>query len=279
MRRGTQGKAVVRNDSGQLIGVNLGADFTAEHEWGIDSLRELFGIDDNEIGLQRRLITRLPERHITFDAVTIKSTDYSGKRRKTVKATWWGLVCFAYAALAKETPIITEDVLRRCELTPYGEDDFFGSWDGRSFGFIAKNENVVREIAEAFDRLDICLGLFGGKTVNPFSRSGLGILIASRVPAEVSTGWADADLDARRLKEAAAATGIVDRLRDAGCRYYALSPRWQDGDSQRGKHPVIFWLNPSDQQANDHGWFTVEELDQWIAGKGPIPKKRSAAGN
>jgi hypothetical protein len=46
-----------------LIGVNLGADFTSEHEWGIKGIKQLFGIEpkDTDFGLKRRKITRVPD--------------------------------------------------------------------------------------------------------------------------------------------------------------------------------------------------------------------------
>jgi hypothetical protein len=32
-------------------------------------------------------------------------------------------------------------------------------------------------------------------------------------------------------------------------------------------------FNPSLLKDNDSGWFTVEQLEEWIEGKGPIPKE------
>ena len=77
----------------------------------------------------------------------------------------------------------------------------------------------------------------------------------------------------------AAATGIEEVLKKAGKRYYALSPRWaasikgtKNGEVET-KYGVVFWLNPCDQYKNNYGHFTVEELQQWAKGEGPIPKK------
>ena len=59
-------------------------------------------------------------------------------------------------------------------------------------------------------------------------------------------------------------------LEKAKCRYYALSLRWKDDD----KKEVIFWLNPMEQDKNNFGWFTVEDLKDWAKGKGKIPMKK-----
>lgn len=92
--------------------------------------------------------------------------------------------------------------------------------------------------------------------------------------------------DAIALRQASDETGIVAKLKatqahsqagyiEGGCRWYALSPRWLSEKEKKAnitKYPVIYWLNPEFQHRTNCGWFTVENLEQWIEGKGPIPK-------
>lgn len=68
----------------------------------------------------------------------------------------------------------------------------------------------------------------------------------------------------------------IKKLKEANCRYFACSPKWSheikstaDGEIKT-KYPVIFWLNPMEQDRNSYGWFTVENLELWTQGKGPI---------
>lgn len=271
MRRGSHGKAVHRDADGKLIGVNLGADFTSEHEWGISGIREAYGIDDNAIGLDRRLIKNVPGKKLVRGSPNLFVVDYSGKRAKRIKRTWHGLVSSRY-----ETQLgadITPDSIVRCELQPFGSETFFGAWDDGSFGFLSAEGDVVDEIWDAIHAKNLCIGLFNPIGQNPFSRSGLGLLIASRIPSPVVQLWVDSDTDAKRLESESAATGIAQRLENAGLRYFALRPRWRSNDDGRSTaHPVIYWLNPMNQDENDYGWFTVEELDQWIYGRGPVVK-------
>lgn len=273
MRRGNQGKAVHRAPDGKLIGVNLGADFTSEHEWGIADLRRKFGVDCNQVGVDGRIIRQVPREHILFDAVTIGIDDYSGKRRKTSKQTWWGLVCCTYPLDVMRQPTLTAEFVKQSELMPYCLDgEMIGSWDERSFGVLCKDETTVRELSDAMDKLDLCLGLFNPTPTNPFSRSGLGLLIASRIPDTIKTAWSEADQGSRDLQAASDATGINDRLRVAGKTFYALRPSWNENGAKTN-YKVVFWLNPCEQDRNNYGWFTVEQLDEWIKGRGPIPKK------
>ena len=117
-----------------------------------------------------------------------------------------------------------------------------------------------------------------------FENAGLQIVIASQIPADGEEMLRSTQVDVFNLKKSAAATGISDRLKEAECRYYALSPKWKkdfnvvvrDDEDERLKtaHDIVFWLNPMEQQQNNSGWYTVEQLDEWIKGTGPIPRKR-----
>lgn len=273
MRRGNQGKAVIRlEDEKTLLGVNLGADFTAEHEWGIEKLRRTYGINNELDGIDGRLISRAPTDRIVRGAVSL------GKP----KVKWHALVSFSSPYHKEHNATFDKELVNRLELTPYGDGEIHGAWDDSSFGLLAKDESLVGELSEAIDRLDLCIAILGALKDNPFSRPGLCLLIASRIPKVVAAHWLESDLDRKRLIAASEATGIEDRLQKAGRRYYALSPKWADAVlvSKRGKskteHPVVYWLNPMDQDVNNYGWFTVEELDKWVHGKGPVPKKRAA---
>src|SRR3546814_21031237 len=61
-------------------------------------------------------------------------------------------------------------------------------------------------------------------------------------------------------------------------RYFALCPKWTAPGLIEGRttaHPVIFCLNPAKQETNNNGRYTVEELAQWLDGKGHVPQQQS----
>lgn len=61
---------------------------------------------------------------------------------------------------------------------------------------------------------------------------------------------------------------------DPPCGYYCLKPRWvSENEKLQTRYPVIFFLNPMRQREHDYGWFTVEELEQWTEGRGPVMKQ------
>lgn len=96
------------------------------------------------------------------------------------------------------------------------------------------------------------------------------------------------DEDRYRLKEASKLIGIkekLDKLNNEYVKknphsfhkpfgYYALSPSWNFNKKDFvTKYNVIYWLNPQNQQDISFGWFTVEDLEDWIQGKGKILNK------
>ena len=82
----------------------------------------------------------------------------------------------------------------------------------------------------------------------------------------------EAHLDHIALQKASDEIGIHDKLRKAGKEFFALSPRWaKDVRTSKTAYPVVYWLNPMHQNIYNYGYFTVEELEQWIDDCGPIP--------
>jgi hypothetical protein len=56
----------------------------------------------------------------------------------------------------------------------------------------------------------------------------------------------------------------------------ALRPSWvSDKKEANTIYDVHYWLNPSDQNNDNYGWYTVEDLMLWAVNNGPIPKKNN----
>lgn len=239
MRRGYNNGLIYKND---FIGVNLGADATSEHEWGIKPIRQAFGMRNDGVGIERRIITCVPK--------------LDGAYRRA-------LVCIVEKGFAYGDRSIAADALPHDLRNT--KDELVTAWSEGSFGAVANTASVanrLHRVYEAFERKDIAMWLGGGGILQ---NAGLCIAIASKIPQYITAEWREKDLEAKRLQEDVQATGIEEELKRAGKRWFALSPR------REGKK-LVFWLNPFDQRDNNYGWFTIEDLRLWIAGKGPIPK-------
>jgi hypothetical protein len=279
MRRGYDNEIMTAED-GKLLLFNLGSDFCGEHEWGIKDIVRDFGIKKKltkrNIGIRRHAITQVPENRLFLFEKGDEAILYYGS-----------------AALYRNDAFNFE-AAKRCLREDY-KDDFYTGWSGSDFGIRVKGAEKIaklKELYEAFIAKDVAIWI-GGSGV--FKNGGLMLAVKSNLSKEHLNMLKDADTDTLKLNDASDKTGIIKRLdkvnKDSGaewrwdqpCAYMCCSPAWlinKDEDDlearmkERGtEHPVIYWLNPHNQRKVNFGWFTVEELDQWIAGTGPIPKK------
>lgn len=272
MREGMKNDGFVFAEDGSVSGLMLTADFCAEHEWGISGIKRSLGINANPekvMGMKRHLITAGDNiLHFEF------------KKNKTPMAilTTWRVQDWERNELT-EVQYIKKHFGHyvsswRTEKNKWSGDDFqacAGAWSERKFIFLATgrdNVEKLRIVHEAFQKNDIAV--FGGGRSGPFTNSGLCIAIYSKMPKDLLDQWTQEHKSQARLEKAAKKTKIEKILEKAGCRYYALSPRWKDETEKE----VVFWLNPMDQERNEHGWYGVEELKQWAKGEGPIPTKQ-----
>jgi len=237
MRKGYNNGMLV-NGGGELLGINFGADYCAEHEWGIEKIRKAFGVPETGQGLIKRQITLVPN---TLEWVQFKNCEgFWIKPWRDGKIEDYNF--------------------------PIGKE-LYTAWSGKDFGVFSTNPKEVsklREVFEAIQRLDAAMWLGGGGV---FKNAGFVICIASRLSKEMTDRWELADKESEKLKADFAATGIEEKLKKAGKGYYALTPRRGKGNS------LMFWLNPMEQDRYNHGWYKLGELEQWIQNRGPIVKK------
>jgi hypothetical protein len=253
LRRGFEGNLFL-SDGGTFLGVNLGADYCAEHEWGLEGLARDFGIlASASPGLPRHVIRKLPNlAWAKFEHLPKKAfVGYTNSEGK----------------ISRELSNMRENEL------------VMGAWSGSDFGVVFRERRYAQELWDAFQRLDVAFLFL--KNENPFGRSGLCLMISSLLDPEIVKRMSEEEAEHDRLLEVVKATGIEERLKKAGdaaapkgyifpkpFSYFALSPRWADEEHTK----IKFWLNPCDQKNNNAAWVTVEDLDDWIAGKGKIPK-------
>lgn len=294
----------VEGDDRRLVGVNLGADYCAEHEWGVKNIYRDFDIGpvrgrrvepfsdplkEGKVGIEARTITRVAAgvRLLKLDAERVR-----GKTK--APAPDWALVYSPHSAW--RTPEQDEEALlsqltRACSF--YGDQRLATAWDESSFAVRvhADDKPLLERLYQAFMDKDVAIWVGGGHV---FQNGGLVLAIVSAIPFEKANTMLEADLDNIRLIEAAAETGIEARLKAAGKKWFSLSPHWGSkfktvidpnkqaagakaedvGRTLDTKHDVVFWLNPEDHGRNYSAWVTVEDLDQWIQGQGIIPKSQ-----
>lgn len=294
--RGAMNATVGRDDDGKIYAISLGADHVAEHEWGIDETYRMFGINPDDIGVNP---TGVKSRIVKQRPDSLMLTEHSIRKRPGGRSVGWKgvlMMMMSRRCLDSDTDIDPRELREMYDSVGRDDDQepLSTAWSDGDFAIFARKEDEIqflRDLDEAFSNNDVVVWLGGGGV---FRNAGLCFGILSRMPKELIQSYEDTDKDKIALTKADEATGIKARLEAASeasgvkdyfrkpFRYYALSPKWageikstKDGEIKTA-YDVIYWLNPCDQDNVNFGWFTVEQLDQWIKGEGPIPGGRNA---
>src|SRR3546814_3552005 len=88
------------------------------------------------------------------------------------------------------------------------ETDILGAFSEEAFALAAYSDRAkvaIEEIQFGLNNNDLAI-MIGGGSKNPFDRGGLVIARASKIPAEQAQVTLEADLEAKRLSDAAEAT-------------------------------------------------------------------------
>jgi hypothetical protein len=272
MRRATESYGWIEAEGVGVVGLSLGYDRCAEHEWGIAGILSAFGImlPEFPMGVKDRAATQASERLVFLEGAH-KLRD---KRRKGYPVAVLALLDFEWV----ESELSASKLASRCEAEFYNEPgdkwhksehDIATSWDSRGFCIQVRGaENIERlkKLAKALKDKDLSIGT---PWVKSFFRGGVGLVQTSLMPQKDMDDVLAQDAAHKELHEAAAATGIHAILKAANKQFNALSPDWIDREA---KEEVYFFLNPASDAAANFGWFDVEELKAWCKGEGPVVK-------
>jgi hypothetical protein len=277
----------------KFVGVSLGYDFTAEHEWGIDDLKRRFGIPEaskKNMGIKNRVITKC------VDNLIFKEETY---KHQKCALLYTG---YKYRTREEDEKYIPGDLKNYKEDIEWNiawnekypdpqrrKDPIVTAWDGESFGIGVMGEKEVEYLKELYDALqknNVAITHINLMPNNPFSNSSLLLLILDRIPGEALDMMYAADkkyYDRVDYEEKIGMTKIKEKCGNKNgynkSKYYmACSAKWIDYDDAEArekrkkelntKYDIQYWINYSDDDENC-GWYTVEEIKEWLTG----PKK------
>jgi hypothetical protein len=264
MRRGNQ-PTLYKDDNGDVFAVNLGADYCAEHECGDEGIRQTMGCNSKVVGLGR------------YSATNKKPAMYSFKWKNVfyviVPTYTYGTNEYMIDSFKKRE----HSELHLCKESKFGDkiypaETLAGAWSNSDFGIAVSTKDkeaysFVQKLAKAIESGDYAVWFDGKNSSNPFARSGLVIAIASKVPESIKAYMIECDIEADELAKADEETGIKNLLREKKKGFFACSSKWVFGmkllSTLATEYEIVYWLNPFDQENNNHGFFTVEQLRDW----------------
>lgn len=293
MRLAFQGTKFVFDEENTLIGVNLGYDFCAEHEWGVRGIKRALGIWSGDPETEKRVMGF--DRVRVTNADSVRFIEHKTKYLKPGNKRPTEGIIYAVALVQESSWRPAEQRLDYAKrfidnhTYDFERSEFNAAWDEKEFMIWGPEavKGTLEQIYRAFVAEDVLLGMH--RENQAFGGSGLFFGIASTYSSEEERVLIADQQAYREMWKRIDKTKILEKLKNAGCKYFACSPKqiqfksvaneekYEKSVEERQKNSklpdIMFWLNPMDQQKNNYGWYTVEELEQWTRGEGPIPMK------
>ncbi len=284
MRRGYN-CSFIRDTHGEIFGINLGADFTAEHEWGIKGICRYFDISrelSHELdGFDGRKNNKFPN-----DKESSIELDGHGEMYILEQKNLYGII-FNYpkkyldGLLKGELKIYNDDEYyrNRCSAVNNGikekdQKDLACAWDENSFAFVTtptvERKAFVNKLFESFKNLSGVV-MLGGRVF--IENAGLVLLNYDKIPEDIKEEFRNKDIKAKKDQELyqklEQKSGVFEALKKSNKTFFYLGIQSLD----KNENPR-WWLNPMEQQKYEANWYSTQDLLNWANNKGKVLKKK-----
>lgn len=250
-------------DNDTPIGISLGYDHCAEHEWGIKRISQslgILGLDENRIGLKSRINTRFKPTNFfygtkgDYTGLIMKDSYIFEKNEKSVHKIDWTK--------------LPSDLKNYTDIDIDADEPLITAWNESSFGIIIKGPKgkILSELLDGFKSKEIIIS-FLNFTQNPFANASLTLISKSKLiefsPESVQL-MKDSDNHELARRKIVSKLDLENKMRKAG-KYYnddydnimAVSVKLD-----KDNNPKV-WINAS----NYYGWYTVENIQKFIKDK------------
>ncbi len=270
-------------ESSAVYGFSLGYDFCGEHEYGARFIKQALGIAESEApqGVPDRTMTQVPQA-LRFFAFEHRSRDKRFKR--TMPAAL--LVCADRHLPETVDNENMPELLRRLDVSfdaDFAADktwydskkhDVVCAWSAYGgFAILVRGQENVQHLTDLHEAFQACAVSVADPSIMGFKRKALALVMNDRLDPKVAQDVLEKDQAYLRLLTAAKDTGIEAVLAAAGLKWYALTPAWEYEEGS----DLLFFLNPAEQGRFSHGWFKLEQLQEWAQGKGPVVDSNAIA--
>lgn len=271
-----------QNGCSEVVGICLGADYAAEHEQGIEGIKESFNIKNTlTSGLFRRTRPlmgfdrcKINTNHINIYTASLDSIKVFEDEKENIDI--------------KEVIIITsnkslnKDSVLGCytHRSFYDENmkfKFWCAWDQDDFIIILESTPdslaISRIFQKAFEKRDIVIFL---NHISGIENSGLTIYIHSKLSEDVLAVATKTDREHISLLNLRDTSPAYLRWKQVKKDWEKLHPNcssspWNVFSFEKvckGKDDdLLIWLNPSHQTHLNAGWLCEQDIQDWLEGK------------
>lgn len=257
MKRSVHNIDLLVLDDCTVVGVSFGYAAVTEHECGIASLRQDFGLNPKKLGFEARRNNRIPQGLIHK---TIGVSDSEPESEVIM-----------YAPVLNHYPENFDFFFNRYLHRNKDSEDLVAAWSDCAFGVRAfgDRQRHLQNLYDAFQTKNAVVGL---SIPNFIGSRGLMITDYRLIPEKARKEARQLDLEARKKSELCQRleeeSGVRDLLREHGKKYTYLGVKDVD---EKGK--PLWWLNGD----KVFGWYTTPQLRQWVRNRGPIAQMEKNA--
>ncbi len=267
MRKAYSDTELVEED-GKIIGIALGYDYCAEHEWGIKGIVQKLGIkglSNKTLGYKSRINNQVPKSLVFGTSIV------NGKKIKAALIMWSLDYDEKYTKF--DWKMLPRDLEgnNRTTLSKDDKSSVIAAWGEGDFGIVVegeKNVEFLEKLYKAFQNKNVLVGTF--KKLKAFCNPSLTFLIKDLLPAGVEEEMVVQDKKSFELQKIIKKLNLEERLRKADKfnsddydGIICASPSWNNKKDRNTKHPVAVWINAD----KNYGWYTVEEVESFIKDK------------
>lgn len=273
MRKAYNDFEFVQDEQDNFIGISLGYDYCAEHEWGIEGIKSKLGIPrelvSENFGLDFRTVSIFNEKELSF---------FETKKIVAKKTNYFGFLFLNNYWKVDGIENIPYDLSFYVnEMSPNKRSkegrEIITAWDENSFGIVVRNkENIkkLEELYEAFKQKNICIGLFGGGV---FKNPSLTIAIKSKIPQEIKENIKKSDIESFKLLNLKEEWG--KKIKKSGKQnfyglsisffnYFDIEKEKESMKKNKTAYNYLIWINISNENS---GWYIVEQVIEWLKSK------------
>ena len=243
MKQGRNESFVFDEETKDLVGVCLGADYAAEHEWGIEKLLQNFDCDKKKLGLYARKIRS--SKHLSSGSFTLK------------KEEWYFITSCKYLEASKyfEGKFSTDEATTNSKIATF--------WDTQDFAVYSTHKESIDKLVSWFNDNDIVITT-AGKQI--FTNNGLYLLKSTAIPKSMYEDSVNSDkkyTDCKDKLEKSKGFKLLKQkdeewrdkypfVMNSPWSYICLSP-----------HGNSYWLNHHSQSYLYWGSVSVKDVEDW----------------
>jgi len=264
-----------KDGSKTFLGVNLGFDFCAEHEWGISGLKDSLGIWNGTPETEKKVYGMARSKINNNSSVFFFSKEFHKSNKEFVTIYFLGSSEYFNKERNEEFADFHKSDIEYYILS--GDKELLTYWDSSSFLIISDQKDEMIKLNSAFLTNEIGLRSFSRSMVfSPDMKAGLMLFIMSELSDDVDSWIIEDQKEYYNMFKKFRRYNLEKKFKKAKIRYDVLYPmQIEEGQEELvSKFPYWVWWWPVDTDKYEGGSYTIEDFQQLLRkGSGPLLKE------